>query len=233
MRLTDRTDRTDRVAGARWLRLYPRDWRDRYEVELLAIIETRRLDGRTRLDLLRGALDAHAHPRTPPPIPIVAALVAGIAWIAAGSASALQPAAPDWPGYLLETLPLALVGAVATWRVVTAIGRRSGLEPPRGTDVALVLAIVGHAVWIAALAIAAVGGPYGAITGAAQSLAAIGTIAIGLVRWRVGDHPFAEALLVAGTAMLIPSPVAWPVAGAAWLWVAVAAVVPSLPMRRA
>ena len=226
-------DRTDRVAGARWLRLYPRDWRERYEVEMRAVLEARPLDGRMRLDLVRGAIDAHAHPRTPPTVPVLAALVAGLAWIVAGMASALQPVAPDWPGFLLETLPLGLIGAIAASLVVMAIGRRSGLEPPGGTDPALALAFVGHGLWVAALAIAALGGPYGAITGAAQSAAAIGTIAVGLVRWRVGDRPLADAVLLAGTSLLIPSPLAWPVVGAAWLGIVVATLVRPLPMRRA
>ncbi len=114
-----------------------------------------------------------------------------------------------------------------------AIGRRSGLEPPRGTDPSLALAFVGHGLWVAALAIAALGGPYGAITGAAQSAAAIGTVAVGLVRWRTGDRPLADAVLLAGAALLIPSPLAWPVAGAAWLGIAVATLVRPVPMRRA
>jgi hypothetical protein len=229
MRLTDRSS----GAGARWLRLYPRDWRDRYEAEMLAILEMRQLDARTRLDLVRAAVDAHAHPRTAPGVPVVAAIVAAVAWILAGLTSVLQPAPPDWPGFLFETLPIGLIGAVANVVVVVAVGRRSGLEPPRGTDPGMALAIVGHATWIAALGIAAVGGPYGAVTGAAQSAAVVGTIAIGLVRWRAGDHPIAEAVLLAGVAMLVPSPLAWVVAGGAWLGLALSAVVPSLPMRRA
>jgi hypothetical protein len=229
MRLTDRTS----GAGARWLRLYPRDWRDRYEAEVLAVLEMRQVDARTRLDLVRGAVDAHAHPRTVPAIPVLAAIVAGVAWVAAGLTSAFQPVPPDWPGYLLETLPIALIGALASLMVVFAVARRSGMEPPRGADPALALAIVGHGLWVVALALAAVGGPYGAVTGAAQSAAAVGTVAVGLVRWRAGDHPVAEVVLLAGAAMLVPSPLAWVVAGGAWLGLAVSAVVPSLPMRRA
>ena len=37
-----------------------------------AVLEARPLDGRMRLDLVRGAIDAHAHPRTPPTVPVVA-----------------------------------------------------------------------------------------------------------------------------------------------------------------
>jgi len=225
-------DRSSRVAGAGWLRLYPRDWRARYEAEMLAVLEARPPDWRMRLDLARGAFDAHVHPGQPPPVPLAAAVLGGIAWIVAGLASALQPVRPDWPGFLLETLPLGLLGAIAAFRTVLAVGRRSGVEAPHGTDVALGLAIVAHATWILVLALATVGGPYGAITGAGQSIAAVATVAVGLVRWKAGDHPIAEAVLIAGAAMLVPSPAAWLVAGGAWIALAASALRP-LRMRRA
>jgi hypothetical protein len=85
------------------------------------------------------------------------------------------------------------------------------------------LGTAAYASWIASLALATAGGPYGAITGAAQSIAAVGTVLIGLVRWQAGDHPLAEAVLIAGGAMLLPSPAAWLVAGAAWLLTAAVA----------
>jgi len=217
--------RTDpsRTRAARWLRLYPRDWRERYADELEAAIEARPIDWQVRLDLARGALDAHLHPRTPPSVGVLMPLIAGVAWITAGSATLIEPAPPDWPGYLDWTLALGLIGAVAALRIVLTVGRRSGLRAPAVTGPALLFVVAAHAVWIGALAVALAGGPYGAITAAAQSIAAVGTVGIGLVRWRVGDHPIAEAVLMAGGAMLVPSPVAWIVVGAAWLATALAA----------
>jgi hypothetical protein len=41
------------------LRLYPRAWRARYGDEMLAVLEQHGTGWRTRLDVLRGALDAH------------------------------------------------------------------------------------------------------------------------------------------------------------------------------
>jgi hypothetical protein len=41
------------------LRLYPRAWRARYRDEMLAVLEQHGTGWRTRLDLIRGALDAH------------------------------------------------------------------------------------------------------------------------------------------------------------------------------
>lgn len=46
----------------RWLiRLYPRAWRERYEDEMLAVLEQHRITPSTVVDLLIGALDANLH----------------------------------------------------------------------------------------------------------------------------------------------------------------------------
>jgi hypothetical protein len=227
------TDRSERGPGSRWLRLYPRDWRDRYAVELLDTLAAARVDRHVRLDLLRGAIDAHVHPLRPPDPPVVAALVAGVAWIAVGLASALQPLIPDWPGFLLETLPLGAVGALAVLRAVIQAARRSGLDAPRGTTPSLAIVVTGHLLWIATLVVAAFGGPYGAVTGAAGAAAAVGTVLVGLARHRAGDHLAAQGLLMAGGAMLVPSPIAWVVAGAAWIGLAIAALRAVRPLRPA
>lgn len=47
------------------IRLYPRPWRDRYEVEFLGILESRPPSGRDRFDIVLGALDARLHPELP------------------------------------------------------------------------------------------------------------------------------------------------------------------------
>ena len=221
-----------RTHVGRWLRLYPRDWRARYADELAELLDGRPFDRRVRLDLVRGALDAHLHPLVSPDGGLAAPIVAGLAWIAAGGATLIEPVPPDWPGYLVWLLPLGLIGAFAAMRVVLTVGRRSGLRAPRATGPIVVLTAAAYALWIAVLVVAIAGGPYGAITAAAQSVAAVGTVAIGLLRWLVGDHPMAEAVLIAGGAMLVPSPGAWLVAGAAWL--ATAAVArPRIDLRPA
>jgi hypothetical protein len=229
--LTDRSDATG--AGRAWLRLYPRAWRDRYATELLNVLDAAPFTVRTRLDLVRGALDAHAHPLTPSLAPIVAALIAGIAWLTVGFVNALQPLMPDWPGFLLETIPVGVVGGVAALRAVTQVARRSGLCAPRGTALSLAIAVVGHALWIVAVVTAALGGPYGAVTGATGAIAALSTVLVGAVRSRADDHPTAEWLLIAGGAMLIPSPAAWVVAGGAWIGLAVTSLRPVVPLHRA
>lgn len=49
----------------RLLRLYPPAWRARYGEEMLALLEQHRISMRSRIDLLRGALDAQLHLRSP------------------------------------------------------------------------------------------------------------------------------------------------------------------------
>jgi hypothetical protein len=57
--MLEETNRMD----VRWaLRLYPRAWRDRYEDEVLALLEERGGTVSTLVDLLFGALDAHLDP---------------------------------------------------------------------------------------------------------------------------------------------------------------------------
>jgi len=72
------------------VRLYPRRWRDRYESEILALLDERPMSIADGIDLVRGALDAHLHPqvpgraRTAQPlthrIPGLVALTAGLLW---------------------------------------------------------------------------------------------------------------------------------------------------------
>lgn len=46
------------MKSASLLRLYPRDWRERYGDELLALVGDRSLSVRTTVDLIAGAIDA-------------------------------------------------------------------------------------------------------------------------------------------------------------------------------
>lgn len=59
---------------SRLVALYPRDWRDRYEDEYLALLADRPPDSRGSLDIVRGAIDARLHPQVPgsPRVPVEA-----------------------------------------------------------------------------------------------------------------------------------------------------------------
>jgi branched-subunit amino acid transport protein AzlD len=227
---------TDRLSGGRLLRLYPGWWRARYGDEMAELLAARPANVRSSIDLVRGAFDAHlrgAEPGSGPGWAIAAALIAGGAWTIAGIASVGALAPPDWPGYLATTLPVTIVGVLAMVVAILAVARFAWASNGLTVEVAVGGVVVGHAVWAGLLALAAVGGPYGAVTAIGQSMAAIATVGIGLVLFRAGAHPIGELVVVAGAVMLIPSPAAWVVAGALWtgigLWQAFEARSPASP----
>jgi hypothetical protein len=208
---------TGRRPGAGLLRLYPRAWRVRYEVEVAAMLELIDVTWRERLDLARGAMDAQLHASR---VPAAAAFVAGGLWTIIGAAVVGQPVSPDWPGHLLETLPLA-IGAVAAG-AVAAIGcwaRRSDRLGRRGVLVVSV-AVLAHVLWAAALVGALVGVDYGASTAFAQDIGALGVLLLGLVVLRSGDERIGALLVIAPTVLLFGWPVAWLAYGLAWTIVA-------------
>lgn len=74
---------------SRLIDLYPAAWRERYGAELAELLAERPLAARDRLDLVRGAIDAHLDPQLHPAMPWTHRLPGlisvgiGAAWIAA------------------------------------------------------------------------------------------------------------------------------------------------------
>jgi hypothetical protein len=198
------------------LRLYPGAWRARYGDEMAALLEERQPDRRERLDLIRGALDAWLHPPTPSLAPMLAALIGGGLWTVVAAAVLAQPAPPDWPGYLAEIVPIAVVAAVCLLVAATACVLRAGEARSRAIGFATGLVLVGHLTWIGMLGATHLGMVGGAPLAAAQALAMVGTIAVGLVLVRAHDEPIGFLLIAAPVAMLVPWTVTWPAFGAAW-----------------
>jgi hypothetical protein len=219
---------TTRQSGTGLLRLYPSWWRERYADEMAALLESRPPNARARLDLIRGAFDAHLRSPDPEHGPrgaVAAALIAGAAWTIAGVASVGGPVPPDWPGYMDSALPVAAVGAVAILIASLGIARLAWSSSGPILELVVVATLAGHVAWAAALVVAALGGPYGAVTAIAQTAAAMATIGLGLVLIRANAHPIGEAVVVAGALLLLPTPAAWLAVGALWtgigLWQAV------------
>jgi hypothetical protein len=199
------------------LRLYPRWWRARYGAEIEALLDDRPVGFRGAVDLARGALDARMRGEDGRPAwEALAAISAGAIWTVIAVAALTQPAPPDWPGYLIETLPLAVLGAVAVTAAAVGVARRAWARETLPLEVAVLASVAGGMVWAIVLLVAGLGGPYGAITGAAGSLAAVATSALGLAVLRIGLTLPGAGVAVAGVAMLVPLPAAWLVAGAAW-----------------
>lgn len=200
----------------RLLRLYPAAWRSRYGEEMEALLEERRPDPREWLDLIRGAADAWVHPPAPSLGPIIAALVGGGSWTIVATAVLVQPAPPDWPGYLAETLPLALVAAICLLVAATACVLRAGEASSRAIALATGLVVVGYLAWIGLLIATFLGMVGGPPLAAAQTVAMIGTIAVGLILLGRRDEPIGFLLIVAPVTMLVPWTMTWLAFGAAW-----------------
>jgi hypothetical protein len=101
---------------SRFVRLYPRAWRDRYEVEFLGLIGDRPPTPLERFDIVRGALDAHLHPQVrrrgeaAPPSPMLeddlrlarrlgfAAIIGAVLWLTALAIAATGPVVYDDQG---------------------------------------------------------------------------------------------------------------------------------------
>jgi hypothetical protein len=208
-----------RPAGAGLIRLYPTAWRARYAAEMLATLEERRIGVRDRFDLGRGALDAWLH--QPSRAPAFAALAAGGLWTVAGTVVVAQPAPPDWPGYLLETLPVAVVATILGGLATIGCWARRSDAAGRAGVIAVALAVVGHVAWIAALVAAWLGVSYGAQTIAAQAAGALGSVLVGLVLLRSADERIGALLIIAPAIMLLGWPVAWLGFGLGWTLIGV------------
>ena len=205
-----------RMTDARLLALYPRAWRKRYGAELAAFLADDPPTFRDRLDLLRGAVDAHLHPLTPSRVPPLAALTGGGLWLLAGLVVAAEPTPPDWPGYTLDVLPIALVGTVVLLVAVVGTWLRLGDAGGAFGRLAVDVAIAGHLAWIAALGAAIVGVDYGATTALAATAAAGGTALVGLALARAGDWPMAGLVAAAAASAVLPTPGGWLAFGLTW-----------------
>ncbi len=206
------------------LRLYPGRWRARYGEEVSALLEARAMTWRDRLDLVRGALDAWIHPPTPSRVPVVAALVGGGLWTVVAAGVVLGPTPPDWPGYLLEVVPVATVAVAFLAVAVLGCALRSG-DGAVGFRLTTAITIAGYVAWFAMLTATAAGWADGPALAAAQALAIAGTTLIGAGLVRARDTTIGGLVTASGLAMLVPWSAGWLVFGAAWtaigvvLWV--------------
>lgn len=145
------------------LRLYPSAWRERYEDELLALLDERPTSILDTIDLIRGALDAHLHPQVrgaaaDKELPVhqrllgAMAAIGGIAWIVGIASIFALPRGID--GY--RNLSLAMIGmalAIALIGIALAeLGTRSGSTTSANTGrvtsiVSVVLALTLPMVW--------------------------------------------------------------------------------------
>jgi hypothetical protein len=216
---------TERRPALTFTGLYPRAWRNRYGAELEALLETERVGLRTRLDLLRGALDAHLHPDRPSPIPVLAAVTASALAVAHTIALATQPVATEWPGYLADALPLIIGTVAALLPAVIGLWLKLGDADGAFGRIGLGLGVAGHLVWLVALLAAALRVDYGPLTAIAATVAMVGTAALGVALVGHSRPGLGALLAVAALAGIAPPSFGWPLFAGAWTGIAAMLVV--------
>jgi hypothetical protein len=204
----------------RYLSLYPRAWRDRYGDELELVLEEEQPGLRARLDLVRGALDAHLHPASPSPVPVAAAITASAFAVAHAIALAAQPVPTDWPAYLDDALPLVTAAVAAMLPAIVGVWLKLGDTDGWLGRAGVLLAVGGHVLWLIALLAAATHVAYGPLTAAASAPALIGTALLGVALAGHGRFRLGGLLAVAGLAGLGPPTLGWPAFAGAWTGVA-------------
>jgi len=197
------------------LRLYPRWWRRRYGDEMRALLEVAPRRRGDRRDLVRGALDAWLHPPEPSYLPAIGALLGGGIWTMIAARVASQPVQPDWPGYLVEVIPFAIVAAVFLLIAVTGIALRAADAHSRSTGLAIVAAIIGYGAWMVAMGGTVAGVTDPGVLWATQTVAMVVTAGVGLLVRSVDERLGTLVMLAAG-AMLLPWAAAWLVFGTCW-----------------
>jgi hypothetical protein len=214
------------------LRLYPARWQRRYATEMDALLADDPPGLRARLDLVRGALDAHLHPWWVPAWPVIAAAIGGVAWTFAGAVALGQPVPPDWPGYLMETLPVFLAAAPLLLLATLGASTRLGPRDPASVRIGRPLATIGWVAWVALLACAVSGSGGGPALAVAATIAAAGTLLVGIALLATGDWPPGAALLAAALVLVVPAPWSAAAFGAAWVAAAVAQLLDPRPRPR-
>lgn len=208
--------RARRPPGARLLALYPGDWRQRYEPEVAWILEREPLTMRTRLDLVRGAIDARLHPDAASPLPVLAAVAAAGLLSAHAIVLAVQPVAPDWPGYLDDGLPLVGLAVAALLPALVGLWLKLGDHDGVMGRIGIVLGLAGHAAWLTAILAAGLRIEYGPLTAVASTVAMVGMACLGIALVGAGRAILGAVLAVAALAGVAPPGVGWPLFAATW-----------------
>jgi len=208
--------RQRRPPGARLLALYPGEWRRRYEPEVAWILERAPLTMRSSLDLIRGAIDAHLHPDAPSPLPVLAAVVAAGLLTAHAIVLAVQPVAPDWPGYLDDGLPLVGLAVAALLPALVGLWLKLGDHDGVVGRVGIVLGLAGHAAWLVAIVAAGLRIEYGPLTAVASTVAMTGMACLGVALVGAGRAFHGVVLAIAALAGVAPPGVGWPLFAATW-----------------
>jgi hypothetical protein len=207
---------------SRLLALYPGWWRRRYGAEFAEVLEAAGRGPGERWDLVRGAMDAWLHPPVPSHVASRAATSGGAMWTALAVVEAQDPPT-DWPGYAMDVLPLALLGAVLLAVAAASVWLRLGDRTSRLERGVLALVVVSFGAWIVGLVAMGPGVGVGSVVGIASAVAAVASGLLGLALVRRGDWPVGTLLALAPAALVLAVPAAWLLFGLLWTGAGLAA----------
>jgi len=196
------------------VRLYPRSWRVRYEEEMLALLEDAGEKRRVGLDLARGAADAWLDCSAGLAGPT--ALASGALWTLAGVIVVGQPTPPDWPGYIVEIVPLTMAAVAVGLISIVALWSRHRDLAGRSGALGVALALFGQVAWFVTLGAAVLGAASSAHVALGQTLGVLGSLAVALTIAKSADLRASGAVTLGSSAMLFGSPIAWLGFGLAW-----------------
>lgn len=147
----------------RLLLLYPRPWRDRHGDEMDALLAARAPDLRDRLDLVRGALDAHLHPELVPgpdgsfgnrPDAAlrrlgVATMAGALLWVLAWTLAGTGPMVTDEHGTYRDGGAAMLPFLASLWLLVAGIAGHLGGLPGDAqlARIGAIIAVGGLVLW--------------------------------------------------------------------------------------
>ncbi len=197
---------------SRLVRLYPRRWRDRYEAEVLDLLEQRTISVADRFDLVRGAIDAHLHPQLPGQepgsepsrqpvthrIPGLVALTAGLLWTADVTFLLVWgDPARDWGSLIGTAFVLMLISLPGDY-MLTGHGRRIAIG--LGLVAVCFACFAAIPVWPIQLAFAVSG--YLIVLGGMLALAALRAGIGSTGRWRLLGLTIALPALIGAAAVV-------------------------------
>jgi hypothetical protein len=193
---------------SRLVALYPRPWRDRYEVEFLALLSERPPDPADRIDIVRGAIDArlHLHPDRASDRPTAEhgkartrrrsgwlTLLGGVLWVSALVVAINGPIVTDTWGSYREGMAAAPLWFTAL--VLLGVGLATiAVQLPAGFGPARRAALIG--------------GLLGLLWAFAPWLIGAGLVStgcmviVGVAAWRSGSWTRADAALLTASVLI-------------------------------
>jgi len=195
---------------------------------MLALLEDAGEKRRVGLDLARGAADAWLDCSAGLAGPT--ALASGALWTLAGVIVVGQPTPPDWPGYIVEIVPLTMAAVAVGLISIVALWSRHRDLAGRSGALGVALALFGQVAWFVTLGAAVLGAASSGLVDSYLRTRQRPRQAAAFQLAKSADLRASGAVTLGSSAMLFGSPIAWLGFGLAWTIAATVLLRPVDPM---